>query len=172
MADSAPETSSQQGQDFDVRWDHHAGPTRYLEDFRLGETFYIPSRTLTDALFAAFQLASGDNDPIHYDVEYCRAHGHPHMLAHGLQILIQTAAGAGTFPQQVRESLVAMIEVSGRNLKPVYCGDTVYPLLTVSDIKVQNTTGVLTLAATVHNQDSVLVFEGQHKYLIRRKPTG
>ena len=50
---------------------------------------------MTDALFAAFQLASGDNDPIHYDVEFCKEHGHPALLAHGLQVFIQTAAGAG-----------------------------------------------------------------------------
>lgn len=37
--------------------DMRAGPSRYFEDFELGEIFYIPSRTLTDALFAAFQLA-------------------------------------------------------------------------------------------------------------------
>src|SRR2546427_7037757 len=37
--------------------------------------FRSPSRTMTDALFAAFQLASGDNHPVHYDVEYCRARG-------------------------------------------------------------------------------------------------
>ena len=50
---------------------------------------------MTDALFAAFQLASGDNDPIHYDVEFCKERGHPALLAHGLQVFIQTAAGAG-----------------------------------------------------------------------------
>src|SRR3989475_12466873 len=55
--------------------------------------FRSPSRTMTDALFAAFQLASGDNHPVHYDVEYCRARGMPHMLAHGYQVAIQTAAG-------------------------------------------------------------------------------
>ena len=43
----------------------------YFEDLSLGQKFPIPSRTMTDALFAAFQLASGDNHPIHYDVEYC-----------------------------------------------------------------------------------------------------
>ena len=36
---------------------------------------------MTEALFAAFQLASGDNHPSHYDLEYCRAHGAPHLLA-------------------------------------------------------------------------------------------
>ena len=50
----------------------HAPETRWFDDFTIGETFYIPSRTMTDALFAAFQLASGDNDPIHYDVEFCK----------------------------------------------------------------------------------------------------
>jgi acyl dehydratase len=37
----------------------------YFEDLKLGEQFYIPSRTLTEAHFAAFQMASGDNHPIH-----------------------------------------------------------------------------------------------------------
>ena len=29
------------------------GPQRYFEDFVIGETFYIPSRTVTDGHFAA-----------------------------------------------------------------------------------------------------------------------
>lgn len=153
----------------DVLKDFNAGPSRYFEDFELGETFYIPSRTMTDALFAAFQLASGDNDPIHYDINYCRARGYPNLLAHGMQILIQTAAGAGTFPQQVADTLLGMIELGGRVLKPVYAGDTLYPRLTVSRLKPQNTTGLLTLSAEVWNQDSVKVFEGEHTYLIRRR---
>ena len=64
---------------------------------------------MTDALFASFQLASGDNDPIHYDVEFCRERGHPAMLAHGLKVFIQTAAGADNFPQQTAYSLVAIL---------------------------------------------------------------
>jgi acyl dehydratase len=40
---------------------------RYFEDFEIGETFYIASRTQTSGIFAAFQAASGDNHPIHYD---------------------------------------------------------------------------------------------------------
>lgn len=155
---------------FDVQRDHNYGKSRYLEDFELGETFYIPSRTMNDAMFAAFQLASGDNDPIHYDVEYCKARGHKNLLAHGMQILIQTAAGAGTFPHQVADSLMGMLEISGKVLKPVYAGDTVYPLLTVSEITLQNTTGILQLDADVWNQDSVKVFEGKHRYLIRKTP--
>jgi acyl dehydratase len=91
---------------------------RWFEDFVLGERFVIPSRTQTAAVFAAFQTASGDTHPIHYDVEYCRARGMPDLLAHGFQTLVHTAPGAGLFPYMVEESLVGFLEQSSRFLKP------------------------------------------------------
>ena len=151
---------------------HRLGPSRYFEDFELGEAFYIPSRTVTEAQFLAFQAASGDNHPIHYDRESCRRHGHADLLAHGYQVLIQTAAGAGQFPFLIEESLMGFIEQSSRFLKPVHAGDTLYPRLVVSDLKPQRTTGVLTLASSVHNQNGELVMEGTQKYLIRKRGRG
>jgi acyl dehydratase len=146
------------------------GPQRYFEDFEIGEAFYIPSRTVTEAHFLAFQAASGDNHPIHYDREFCKRHGHRDLLAHGYQVAIQTAAGAGIFPFLVEDSLMGFIEQSSRFLKPVYAGDTLYPQLTVAELKAQRTTGVLTLKSTVHNQDGELVLEGLQRYLLRKRP--
>jgi acyl dehydratase len=143
--------------------------SKYFEDFSIGDKYLIPSRTQTSGIFSMFQGASGDNDPIHYDVEYCKKRGHPEMLAHGLQVFIQTAAGAGTFPSEVRDSLIGLIEVSGKMLKPVYREDTLYPELIVSRLTSQNTTGILEMKALVNNQDNILVFEGYHKYLIKKK---
>jgi acyl dehydratase len=149
---------------------HRFGPSRYFEDFTVGEAFHIPSRTVTEAQFLAFQAASGDNHPIHYDREFCRRHGHRDMLAHGYQVLIQTAAGAGLFPFLVEDSLLGFIEQSSRFLRPVYVGDTLYPRLFVSALQPQRTTGVLTLASTLHNQKGELVMEGMQKYLLRKRP--
>lgn len=148
---------------------HRLAPSRYFEDFTLGEAFYIPSRTVTEAQFLAFQAASGDNHPIHYDREYCRRHGHSDLLAHGYQVLIQTAAGAGQFPFLVEDSLMGFIEQSSRFLKPVYAGDTLYPRLAVSELKPQRTTGVLTLSSTIHNQKRELVMEGTQTYLLKKR---
>ena len=150
----------------------NASPSRWFEDFSLGETYTLPSRTQTGGLFAMFQAASGDNDPIHYDAAYCRARGHRDMLAHGMQVMIQSAAGAGTFPSEVADSLIAMLDVSGSFLKPVYREDTLYPRLEIFGLEPQNTTGVIEMRATIHNQDDVLVFEGRHRYLIRKRPAG
>ena len=150
--------------------EHKYAEQRCFEDFEVGETFYVPSRTMTDALFAAFQTASGDNHPIHYDVEYCRARGHDGLLAHGYQVVIQTAAGAGVLAHIMGDALIGFLEQSSRFLKPVYSGDTLYPSLRISDLKQQRTTGVVTVASTVHNQRGELVMEGAQKYLLRLKP--
>jgi acyl dehydratase len=145
---------------------------RHFEDFALGERFILPSRTMTEAIFLAFQAASGDNHPVHYDAEYCRARGMPHMLAHGLQTLIQTAPGAGLFPFLVEESLVGFLEQSSRFLKPVFAGDTLYPALEVAELTPRRTTGTLGLASTVHNQRREPVLEGMMRFVIRkRQPT-
>jgi acyl dehydratase len=68
--------------------------SRYFEDFTLGETFYIPSRTIGDAEVAAFRAASGDNHPLHYDMEYAKERGFPSILVHPLQMLLYTTPGA------------------------------------------------------------------------------
>ena len=143
--------------------------SKYFEDFSIGDKYLIPSRTQTSGIFSMFQAASGDNDPIHYDLEYCKKRGHPEMLAHGLQVMIQTAAGAGTFPSEVRDSLIGLIEISGKMLKPVYREDTLYPELVISKLIEQNTTGIIEMKAMVHNQNKILVFEGSHKYLLKKK---
>jgi acyl dehydratase len=151
---------------------HKPQDAKYFEDLAVGEQFYIPSRTMTDALFAAFSLASGDNHPIHYDIEYCRRHGHDGMLAHGFQVAIQTAPGAGFFPYVIGDALIGFIEQSSRFLKPVYNGDTVYPLLEISELKPQRNTGVVTLRSTVHNQNGELVMDGEQKFLLRKRDPG
>ena len=150
--------------------DHRLCEQRYFDDFVVGERFPMPSRTMTDAMFAAFQLASGDNHPIHYDIEFCRQQGMPHMLAHGFQVLAQTCGGAGLFAHTVEDSLRGFIEQSSRFLGMVFVGDTLYPTLEVAELTPNRTTGVLVLKSTVHNQHGKLVMDGLQKYLLRKRP--
>ncbi len=149
---------------------HRRHANRWFEDFKIGERFILSSRTMTDALFLAFQAASGDNHPVHYDVDYCRRRGMPNMLAHGYQVLIQTAAGAGDFPFMVEDSLVGFLEQSSRFLRGVYSGDTLYAALEIVDLIPNRTTGVIAMVTTIHNQNSELVMDGTQRYLIRKTP--
>ena len=96
-------------------------------------------------------------------------HGHPAPLAHAMQVMIQTAPGAGMFPHLVDKALLGILELSGRMLSPVYSGDTVYPMLEITDLKDQRTTGVVTLSSTIHNQRGEKVFEGTQTLLLRKR---
>lgn len=145
---------------------------RWFEDFRLGERFLLPSRTMTEAVFLAFQAASGDNHPVHYDVQYCRARGMPGLLAHGLQTLAQTAPGAGLFPFMVEDSLVGFLEQSSRFVRPVFAGDTLYPALQIDELTPNRSTGVVGFTSTIHNQRRERVLEGRQRYLLRRRDPG
>jgi acyl dehydratase len=166
-----PQRRAQDMTEFDPTQHRMIPEQRWFEDFALGERFVLPSRTQTSAVFAAFQTASGDTHPVHYDVEYCRARGMPHLLAHGFQTLIHTAPGAGLFPFMVEDSLIGFLEQSSRFLKPVFADDTIYPALEVTELTPGRSTGVVTLASTVFNQRRELVLEGMQKFLIRRRRT-
>ena len=155
--------------DFDPTEHRMIPEQRWFDDFRLGERFVLPSRTMTEAVFLAFQGASGDNHPIHYDVEFCKARGMPGLLAHGLQTLAQTAPGAGLFPYYTEESIVGFIEQSSKFLKPVFAGDTLYPALEIDELTSGRTTGVLGFRSTIYNQRRELVLEGRQRYLLRKK---
>lgn len=146
---------------------HRLVPPRTFAELKVGERYPLPPRTLGDGNFAAFQAVSLDNHPIHYDDEYCRALGHPGPLAHGLQVLCFTAAGAGLFPHEIGDVLLGMIEVRARVLKSAYAGDTLYPLLEITALKPQRTTGVVTMRASVTNQRGETVLDGEHVYLLK-----
>jgi len=146
--------------------------TRWFEDFFVGEHFTLPPRPLTAALFAAFAEASGETHPLHTDPDYCRARGMPNILAHGFLVAIQTVAGAGLFPYLVEQSLVGLLDQSSRFARPVYCGDILHAVLTVTELAPNTSTGVVGLRSTVHNQRRELVLEGTQRWLLRMRPRG
>ena len=155
--------------DFDPAAHRMVPDQRWFEDFVVGERFVIPSRTQTSAVFAAFQTASGDTHPIHYDVEFCRNRGMPDLLAHGFQTLVHTAPGAGLFPYIVEDEVARVRDERSDCATPVQDGDTIYPALEVIELVPGRTTGVVTLRSTVFNQRKELVLEGMQKFLVKRR---
>ncbi len=153
-------------------FDRRALPSRWFEDFYVGERFVLPSRSMSADLFRFFAEASGESHPLHTDPEYCRARELPAMLAHGMLVTIQTVAGAGLFPFMVEESLVGLLDQSSRFARPVYAGDVLQPVLQVTELAPNNSTGVVGLRSTVHNQRKELVLEGAQRWLLRKQGDG
>ncbi len=142
---------------------------RYFEDFALGDIFRAPSKTLTDAHFLFFAGLTGDNHPLHYDVEYAKNTRFGRPVAHGLLLASMTALGAGVLAPLVQESIIAFVEQSARFLAPAFVGDTIYPELEVTELTGKTRSGVLGFTARLKNQRGETILEGRHVYLIRRR---
>lgn len=143
---------------------------RWFDDFRVGEVFRAPSRTLTDAHFLFFAGLTGDNHPIHYDVEYAKGTPFGRPLAHGLLLSALTALGATELAPRVTESMIAFLSQSSSFQRPVFVGDTLRPELEVAELIPKRGRGVLKMRARLVNQRGEVVLDGEHVYLIRRRP--
>jgi acyl dehydratase len=146
---------------------HQMVPLRSFSDFSIGEVFRAPARTITEGLFSAFQAASGDNAPLHYDREFLKRIGHEELYAHGFLTLIQSSIGATPLAHQLGENLIGFVEQSSKFLKQVYCGDTLYAEFEIKKLLLSKTTGIMVLSTRTYNQRSILVLTGIQKYLIK-----
>ena len=138
-----------------------------FEDFEPGRRFdHHWGRTVNESDNTLFTTLTLHYNPTYFNAEYARASGYDDVIVNPLLVFNMVF---GLSVEDLSEGGEPFLGVDAMvHHAPVYAGDTLYPLLTVSEITPQTTTGVLAMRATVHNQDSVLVFEGEHRYLIRR----
>ncbi len=129
-----------------------------------GQVFTSPSKTLTDAHFLFFSGLTGDNHPIHYDVEYAKTTRFGAPLAHGLLLAAMTALG-GT-DASFRIDGFVFIEQGSRFLKPVLVGDTIQPQLTVEKTWEDGKRRFVRFATAMRNQRGETVLEGFHIYQV------
>jgi 3-hydroxybutyryl-CoA dehydratase len=130
----------------------------------LGQAFSSPSKTLTDAHFVLFSGVTGDNHPIHYDVEYARRTRFQKPLAHGLLVTAMTALGASSVSRQI-EGFV-FVEQGSRFLKPVVVGDTVTPRFHVEKIWSEGGKRFVRITTALVNQRGETALEGFHIYQV------
>ncbi|MDZ4770499.1 MAG: MaoC family dehydratase [Chloroflexota bacterium] len=114
------------------------------------------TKTITDADVRAFAQASGDTNGIHLDDDIAAASVFGRRVAHGMltasvisAILGNDLPGVGTI--YLGQTL---------NFKaPVFIDDTI--TATVEVTKYRDDKRIATLTTTVHNQDGVLILEGE-----------
>jgi 3-hydroxybutyryl-CoA dehydratase len=133
-------------------------------EVELGQVFASPSKTLTDAHFLFFSGLTGDNHPIHYDVEYAKTTKFGKPLAHGLLLASMTALGATDANSRI-DGFV-FVEQGSRFLKPALVGDTIRPEMTVEKIWKEGARQYVRFATLLRNQRDEILLEGFHVYQI------
>lgn len=140
----------------------------FFDDLTVGDRFEGPSRTIGEPHFFAFASLTGDSHPIHYDAAYAAAHPFEKRVAHGLLLASLTAVGGTELSGALVDSMIAFLSQSTSFRKPVFIGDTITPVVEISELIPKEGRGVVKVRVTLVNQDGDEVLEGEHVYLLRR----
>jgi 3-hydroxybutyryl-CoA dehydratase len=138
----------------------------FLEDFSKGQTFPGLPRKITKADVLSFATLTGDKHPIHYDDEYAKITRFRRPIVHGLHLMALTALGAAPFSEQLKQSMIALLEQQAFFQKPVFKDDTVQPQFEIEGIEHPpgRKWGKLKIKVRLINQRDEIVLEGRHVY--------
>ena len=140
----------------------------YFEDFSLGQHIvHSTPRTVTVGDVSLFTALYGSRFAVQSSDAFAKSIGYPQAPIDDL-LTFHMVIGK-TVPDISRNAIANLGYAEFRFLKPVYPGDTLYPSLRVAALKAQRTTGVVTIAVTVHNQKNELVLSGEQKYLLKKR---
>lgn len=142
----------------------------YLEDVSVGEVFTTIARTVTETDIVSFAQLSGDFNPLHMDHEWARRGPFGRPIAHGL-LSLAISSGLPSAIDQL--ALLAYLEETRKFTSPVFPGDTIRCVYTVSDV-VPSTSredrGVVKLDVRLENQRGEPVQIGEDVLLVERRP--
>ena len=135
-------------------------------EFKEGDMFESPARTVTDAHISAYSGISGDFNPLHTDDEFCKSTPQGKRIAHGgLTLAIST----GLLNRYVDGTCIAFLELGVQYLQMVYPGDTIHIRVCVKSTRLSSKggKGVVVFGMQTINQDGDVVLEGDITMLIK-----
>lgn len=146
----------------------------YFEDYRVGEVFVSPGRTITETDIVLFSAFTGDWHPLHTDVEYAAKTPFKGRIAHGmLGLVVGTALLLRLGPHVVLpKSFIAFYGMDGvRFTAPIKIGDTIHCEMTVTALSEKDTKrGVVEAQSTIKNQRGETAIVFITKIIAGRKP--
>ena len=143
--------------------------TDYLEDLSVGDEFYTPGRTITEADVVAFAGLTGDYASIHTDEEYAKASIHGRRIAHGLLGLAYAQGLTWRVSSGEGARLASLGWEDWRFLQPIFIGDTIRVRCRVVSARQSSsnpTRGVVVEELEILNQHDEVTQRGRHATLV------
>jgi 3-hydroxybutyryl-CoA dehydratase len=130
----------------------------------VGETSRF-SKTITETDITLFSAISGDFDPLHVDEEYARTTLFGRRIAHGIVVLGLLSAAESEMSRRIvargdNGKPLSLGYDKIRFLKPVFIGDTLTAVYTISQVSAEK--GRAVGKCEIFNQDKELVLVGEH----------
>jgi acyl dehydratase len=142
----------------------------YFEDFTVGNNFTTGGRTITETDLILFSGISGVYSPLHLDEEYCKNTIFKKRIAHG-PLILSISNGLVGMLNLYEDSVVALMEMEWKFLKPVFIGDTIRVIESVHSKKYTRDAerGIIVFSRSIQNQKHEEVQQGTIVVLIKRK---
>jgi acyl dehydratase len=142
---------------------------RTYEEFEVGQRFEMPHRTVVEADIDSFAGLTADFNPVHMDEVFAAQNGFGGRIAHG-PMIVGMAFGLASRADLMDGTVLALLEIGWKFVRPVRPGDTISAIFTVLEKRptAKPDRGVVTLAIDVLNQHGDVAQSGSAKALIRR----
>src|SRR6185295_11907508 len=143
---------------------------RTYEEFEVGQRFETPRRAVNEADIDSFAGLTSDFNPVHMDELFAAQSGFGGRITHG-PMIVGMAFGLASRADVMDGTVLALLEIGWKFIKPVCPGDTISAVFTVLEKRETRTPdrGVVTLQIDVLNQHGEVAQSGTAKTLIRRK---
>ena len=146
----------------------------YYEDLEVGHTVTSPARTVTEADIVNFAGLSGDFNVIHTDAELTKITPFGQRIAHGLLGLSIASGLVARNPGADQHKIVAFLGMTWDFRKPVFIGDTIHVVQTVSSKRTTSKPGLgsINYSQKVVNQRGEICQEGEWKTMYMMRHAG
>ncbi|MEY2819098.1 MAG: hypothetical protein RL275_2561 [Chloroflexota bacterium] len=144
----------------------------YFEEFSVGQSVKTASRTVSEDAIFNFAGLTGDYNQIHTDAEFAKTTPFGQRIAHGL---LGMSIGVGLVMRTglLEGTVLAFREIQEwKFVKPVFIGDTIHAVLTISETKALPRIGggALIAAVEIRNQSDEVLQKGTLNLLMLSKP--
>ncbi len=143
--------------------------SQYFEDYKLEAERRSCGRTITEADIVLHAGQTGDFYPHHMDAEWCKTQEFKQRIAHGTLVF---SVAVGMTAAEINPEAFSYGYDKLRFIRPVFIGDTLYPVVRISDKRDDPKRpgyGIAVEALTVLNQKDEAVLYCEHLLLVKRK---
>src|SRR5262249_27564279 len=143
----------------------------WFEEFTEGLTRETRGRTITEADIVNFAGITGDFNPMHTDAEYANASQFKARVAHGA-LTFSYAIGLAYQQGFLEETIIAFTGFEMKLREPVFIGDTIKVISTVSRLRAMPSAGggFVTFDIKIIKQDGKVAQKGEWTVLVRSNP--
>lgn len=141
---------------------------KYFDDYAIDEKRTSQGRTITEADIVLHAGQTGDFFPHHMNEEWCKTQPFQKRIAHGTLIF---GIGVGLTATIINEASMTYGYDSLRFINPVFIGDTIHAMVTITSKKEYKKPGygLITEKVEVFNQDKKIVMACEHLLLVKKK---